>query len=134
MRKEAPMLRYWLMGAVGAALFSAIGVANAAPAVGSVPIKSTFQASSMVEEIAYRSCWWRNGVRRCGGRGFRVYGYYGGPGVYGYDGGPRGYGYVYGRPPPEAFPTGWTMKVAAVTAPVERWRCQNNFGKSQHNL
>ena len=28
----------------------------------------------------------------------------------------------------------WTMKVAAVTAPVERWRCQNNFGKSQHNL
>ena len=89
------MLKYWMIGAVSAALLGGASVAaSAAPASNAAGLKSTHQPNSAVEQIADRRCWWRNGVRRCSS----------------YRGRPRVYGYRYynAYPQPEDLPTGST--------------------------
>lgn len=104
-RKEAMMQRYWLMGAASAAFLCGASLSvSAAPAGGATAMRSTLQQSSVVEKAADRRCWWRDGVRHCSRRGARVYGYY------------------YGRPRPEAFPTGSTAW----------WRAMDLEGRGGH--
>ena len=103
------MLRYWIIGAASSVLLGAASVAaSAAPASNAADIRSANQQISAVEKAADRRCWWRNGVRRCAWNRSR-------PRVY-------GYGYYYGRPRPEAFPTGSTAW----------WRAMDYEGRGGH--
>jgi hypothetical protein len=90
------MLKYWMIGAAGAALLAATSLtANAAPASNAAGLRTPYQDTSAVEKAA-RRCWWRNGVRRCTSRrGARVYGY-------------RRYRSYDGYARPEDLPTGST--------------------------
>ena len=103
------MRRYWMAGLASAALLAVASLpAQAAPANGALGLRSS-NGSSLVEKAAYRRCWWRGGRRHCGwveGRRPRVY----------------GYGTYYGRPRPEAFPTGSTAW----------WRSMYYVGRGGH--
>jgi len=98
------MRKYWIMAAASAALLGGTTASvNAAPASSTALMKRTVQQASVVDQVAYR-CWWQDGERFCGRRG------------------PRGYGYDYGRPRPEAFPTGSTAW----------WRAMDYEGRGGH--
>ena len=104
------MLRYWLMGAASSALLGAASLnANAAPASAASDMRSAVQQTSQVEKAAYRRCRWRNGVRRCAWVQTD-------PDAY-----EDGY-YYYGRPRPEAYPTGSTAW----------WRAMDYEGRGGH--
>jgi len=103
------MLRYSIMGALGAVLLGGVPHAvHAGPTSIAGATRMTGQETSAVEKAAYRRCWRRRGVRHCSGsrRAPRVY----------------GYGDYYGRPRPEAFPTGSTSW----------WRAMDYEGRGGH--
>lgn len=81
---------HWMVGVAGVFAFgAAAGIGNAAPLANSALPKASGN-NSIVEKVARRECWWRDGVRHCARR-------------------PINLGYVdlyIGRPRPEAFPTG----------------------------
>ncbi len=99
------MFRYWITGTASAALLACSSLsANAAPAVGMTLIRPAAEQTSTVDQIAYRNCRWRDGVRYCGQRGSRAY------------------LYEYERPRPEAFETGSTAW----------WRAMDYEGRGGH--
>jgi hypothetical protein len=101
--EDKNMLKYWMIGAVGAVLLGSASVAAiAAPASNSAGLR-THQDTSAVEKAA-RRCWWSNGVRRCTSRrsGARVYGYRSEGDGY------QNYGGADGYALPEELPTGST--------------------------
>ena len=82
------MLLHWVVGAGGLVAFGA--AAAAAPAANLATLNASARQGSIVEKVARRDCWWRDGVRHCARR-------------------PINLGYVdlyVGRPRPEAFRTG----------------------------
>jgi hypothetical protein len=85
-------------------------VANAAPAGSVISAKPGLENTSVVEKVAYRRCWWRDGARHCRWvhDGRRVYGH--------------GYGLYFGRPSPEAFPPGSSAW----------WRAMDYEGRGGH--
>jgi hypothetical protein len=59
-------MRVWTMATIVAFAFCAATVSAQAASIGSAvsaPRASTVE--SVAEKIAYRRCWWRNGVRHC---------------------------------------------------------------------
>lgn len=65
----AEMLRCWIMGTASAALFACSSLSvSAAPAGGMALIRPAVEQTSTVDQVAYRHCWWRDGVRYCGRR------------------------------------------------------------------
>jgi hypothetical protein len=96
----------WRAGAAGAALLVAMWSAAGANPIGAVGADALAEdrPAQLVQQVAVRYCWRRNGVRRCRWSGPRVYGYYGGD-------------YRYGNPRPEAYRTG----SAAWWRAMERW-------------
>jgi hypothetical protein len=102
------MLRYWTMGAASIAFLGVASIAaTAAPATSGSHLRAMAQQNSVVDQVAYRQCCWRKGVKRCG--------WVDEPGV-------ERYGYYYGRPRPEAFPTGSTAW----------WRAMDSEGRGGH--
>ena len=91
------MFKYLIIGGAGAAMFCAASIpAQAAPLGDIGEIRAATRQTSVVETIANRRCWWKNGERHCSRAR------YGRPRVYGnyqdYSG--------YGRARPEDLPTG----------------------------
>lgn len=103
--KISRTLGYWIIGAAGSALVG-VASAQAAPVGNAAGMRTATPAASVVEKAAYRNCRWRNGARHCHRRGD----------------GPRVYGYSYGRPRPEAFPTG----------SAAWWRAMDYEGRGGH--
>lgn len=104
------MPRGWIIGGASFAVFCfAAAGAQAAPWASSGDMRSAAPETPLVEKVAARRCWWRHGERHCTYRRAR-------PRVYGY----RYYG--YGRPHPEAFPTGSTAW----------WRAMDYEGRGGH--
>jgi hypothetical protein len=84
--------KYWLAGVAALAFFGISAGAQAGPLGSSTgDLQTAAERLTNTHEVAYRRCWWRNGIRRCR--------WYDGDRVYGYRYYPRG---------PDAYPTGST--------------------------
>ena len=111
--KISDAMKDWRAGAAGTALLVVMlpVAAGATPigAAGAGAVVAGDPPARVVQQVAARYCWWRNGVRRCrwSGGNPRVYGYYG---KYEYDP-------PFGNPRPEAYRTG----TAAWWRAMERW-------------
>jgi hypothetical protein len=60
-------MRIWTLATIGAlTLWSAIATAHAATLGGTIDsARATVEAANMIDKVAYRRCWWRQGVRYC---------------------------------------------------------------------
>jgi hypothetical protein len=98
----------WIAGAAGSVLLClASATAQAGPTGNASAVRVAANEASIVDKVASR-CWWRGGRRYCAR-------WRGPPRVY-------GYGYYYGRPRPEAFPTGSSAW----------WRAMDYEGRGGH--
>ena len=71
-------MRVWTMVTIGAFALCAVTAVAQAASIGSAA--RTLRAAtegSAIEKIAYRRCWWRNGVRYCRWYRSAYYPYYG---------------------------------------------------------
>ena len=92
------MFKYLFIGGAGAAMFCAASIpAQAAPLGDIGEIRAATRQTSVVETIANRRCWWKNGERHCSRAGYRQPRLYGNQDYSGYE-----------QPRSEDLPTGST--------------------------
>jgi hypothetical protein len=75
-------MRTWTMAALGAFALYAAGPAYAGSVTSGTlaVLKPANTTTRLVEEVAYRRCWWRKGTRHCRRYRSAYYPYYGGYG------------------------------------------------------
>jgi hypothetical protein len=81
MTREDNSMRAWIMTTLGASALcaAAASAAHAAPIGSSASALRAATEVNAVEKIAYRRCWWRQGVRYCRQYRSAYYPYYGVP-------------------------------------------------------
>jgi len=74
-------MRVWTTTTVGAIALLAATATTQAASIGSAgsALRSATEGTAAVAKIAYRRCWWRQGVRHCRWYRSAYYPYYGAP-------------------------------------------------------
>jgi hypothetical protein len=72
-------MRVWIMAMIGALALCTAAATHAAPIGSTASALRAATEMTAVEKIAYRRCWWRQGVRYCRQYRSAYYPYYGAP-------------------------------------------------------